>query len=32
MTGSIIAAYFPERGQSLAGEIAGMGPISLKIL
>jgi 2-keto-4-pentenoate hydratase len=32
MTGSIIAAYFPERGQALGGEIAGMGPISLKIL
>ncbi|MGE0154542.1 MAG: 2-keto-4-pentenoate hydratase [Reyranellaceae bacterium] len=32
MTGSIVAAYFPRPGETLAGEIAGMDAISLKIL
>lgn len=32
MTGSIVAAFFPMAGQTLGGDIAGMGPVSLKIL
>jgi 2-keto-4-pentenoate hydratase len=32
MTGSIVAAYFPKAGENLGGEIAGMGPITLKVL
>ena len=31
MTGSIVAAYFPQPGQTLGCNIAGMGEIGLKI-
>lgn len=31
MTGSIVAAYFPEAGERLHGEIAGMGRIELRV-
>ncbi len=31
MTGSIVAAYFPQPGQTLGGNIAGMGEIELKV-
>ncbi len=31
MTGSIVAAYFPQAGQTLGGNIAGMGEIELKV-
>jgi len=31
MTGSIVAAYFPGPGETLRGEIAGMGDIDLQI-
>jgi len=30
MTGSIVAAYFPQSGEALTGEIASMGAIHLK--
>ncbi len=31
MTGSIVAAYFPEPGETLRGEIAAMGGIQLQV-
>lgn len=31
MTGSIVAAYFPQTGQHVSGEIAGMGKVDLTV-